>query len=370
MQKVCKSGILMPLVCAAALVVALCAVPSTAHADDTELSKLQSQIESTAKDYDDATAKVEDLQQQIDENTARIDEINQKMPEQQDRCADAIKSMYVMQQEGFGLVSMVLESESISDFLQRIEYLDTIQNHNSSELQKLSDMKSELETTQASLDDAKNQADREADRAADALDQAKSAREEAQQKAAAQAASEAAAASANQQQEQEQAAQAAADQVAAQGGDEAAQQAAADEASAAVEPVTDTPSTDSVDWSSDKTAFVNEWAGRIDNYLAGSPMAGCGTAYAEAAWNYGVDPRWAPAISSVESTKGAYCFASYNAWGWGGSGFSSWEDGINTIVSGLASGYGSNITYSAAQKYCPPNASHWYNSCLDQMNLI
>ena len=39
-------------------------------------------------------------------------------------------------------------------------------------------------------------------------------------------------------------------------------------------------------------------------------------------------------------------------------------------TSGLARGYGYTLTYAAAQKYCPPNADHWYNSCLAQMNSI
>ena len=129
-------------------------------------------------------------------------------------------------------------------------------------------------------------------------------------------------------------------------------------------------STDTADWSSDEDAFVSQWTARINNYLAGSPLSGYGETFARAAWTYGVDPRWSPAISYVESTKGAYCFASHNAWGWGSVSWDSWEEAINAHVAGLARGYGYTLTYAAAQKYCPPNADHWYNSCLAQMNSI
>ena len=37
-----------------------------------------------------------------------------------------------------------------------------------------------------------------------------------------------------------------------------------------------------------------------------------------------VDPRFSPAISAVESSKGLYCFRSHNAWGWGSSSWNTW----------------------------------------------
>ena len=112
------------------------------------------------------------------------------------------------------------------------------------------------------------------------------------------------------------------------------------------------------------------WATRIDAYLAGSPLAGQGTTFAEAAWAYGVDPRFSPAISAVESSKGLYCFRSHNAWGGGRSSWNTWEDAIWDHVAGLASGYGGHLTYAAAQKYCPPNAARWYSSVLANMERI
>ena len=125
-----------------------------------------------------------------------------------------------------------------------------------------------------------------------------------------------------------------------------------------------------VDWSVGEDEFVSTWTARIDAYLAGSPLAGQGRTFAEAAWNNGVDPRWSPAISNTESSKGAHCFAPYNAWGWGDSSWSSWEEAINAHLAGLAANYGYSITYAFAVKYCPPNADHWFNATLSQMKLI
>ncbi len=125
-----------------------------------------------------------------------------------------------------------------------------------------------------------------------------------------------------------------------------------------------------VDFTVGKEAFIEEWTARIDAYLAGSPLAGQGVTFATAAWDNGVDPRWSPAISNTESSKGAVCFLPYNAWGWGDKSFSSWEEAINTHVSGLAAGYGQTITYWAAKKYCPPNYDHWFESTLSEMQSI
>ncbi len=127
---------------------------------------------------------------------------------------------------------------------------------------------------------------------------------------------------------------------------------------------------DPVDWSVGKAAFVAEWTGRIDAYLAGSPLSGYGAVFAEAAWDNGVDPRWSPAISNTESGKGSACFRSCNAWGWGNTGWGDWDTAIRAHVAGLASGYGYSITPAAAQSYCPPTWQSWYNKTLEQMTLI
>lgn len=125
-----------------------------------------------------------------------------------------------------------------------------------------------------------------------------------------------------------------------------------------------------VDWSMGKDEFISMWTARIDAYLAGSPLAGQGATFAEAAWNNGVDPRWSPAISNTESSKGVNCFLDHNAWGWGQSSWGSWEEAINAHVAGLKSVYGYSITYANAAKYCPPNTDHWFKATLGQMQMI
>lgn len=125
-----------------------------------------------------------------------------------------------------------------------------------------------------------------------------------------------------------------------------------------------------VDWTVGRQAFVEEWTYRIDAYLAGSALSGYGYAFAEAAWDNGVDPRWSPAISATESARGSVCFLPYNAWGWGQSSWGDWDSAIRAHVAGLAQGYGYTITRGAASVYCPPNSGFWFSNTLEQMSYI
>lgn len=125
-----------------------------------------------------------------------------------------------------------------------------------------------------------------------------------------------------------------------------------------------------VDFTVGYDAFMAEWTSRIDAYLAGSPLAGYGADFAQAAWENAVDPRWSPAISCTESTKGAHCYMAYNAWGWHGYLGSDWTSAIHAHVAGLANGYGHTITRGNAARYCPPNADFWYSNTLSEMAKI
>lgn len=151
--------------------------------------------------------------------------------------------------------------------------------------------------------------------------------------------------------------------------DELAHIAAAEQAKA-LAAAKEAPVLPDVDFSCGKEAFLAEWTQRLDDYLAGSPLAGFGATFAQAAWENGIDPRWSAAISNTESTKGANCFRPYNAWGWMAESWSSWEEAINAHARGLAQGYGFTISVANAKKYCPPTYMDWYAKTLDEMAKI
>ncbi len=307
--------------------------PTTAKAADNapteaEISELQQQVESSAKEYNEASAHVDQLNTQIRDNQAVIDQVSKTLDDQREKCGKAMKRMYIMQQEGYSLTDMLLSSQSLDDFLQNAEYLDRVQSQSAAEIEEYANMKSSGERAQVDLLSAQVQAEEEKTRASEALEAAKTARQEAQDRAA-----------------------------------KAAAEQAAELADAGV-------IDNNVDWTVGREAFIAEWGTRIDAYLSGSPLAGQGAVFAQAAWDYGIDPRWSPAISNTESSKGLHCFLPHNAWGWGQESWGSWEEAIRAHVAGLARGYGYTITVGAAQKYCPPNYAMWYTNTLAQMQSI
>lgn len=332
----------------------------TAFAEDIDTDPaadaFQLEVERTAAAYDEAVSAAEEAGESLAENEQRIAELEALIPSQQARSEAAARELYKFEQQRLSVIELLLDSDSFFEFLSCFDYMNRVTDTYLEEIRQLNQMKAELDEQQTELQQAKADADAHAAEAERALAAAQEARLEAQRKAA-----EAA----------RQAAEAEAAARAASGNGDSSTQSSADapstsEAAAAAEAAVN----DTADWSSDEASFISSWAPRIDAYLSGSPMSGMGTAFAQAAWNYGVDPRWSPAIAYTESSLGAYCFLPHNAWGWGSVSWGSWEEAIDAHVRGLARGYGYTISLEAAYKYCPPNAEHWYNVTLAQMNQI
>lgn len=326
-------------------------VPARAITTQTEakLTETQKNVEDSATAYDAATKKLDDLQAKMEENEADIEKLESQLPAAQEKASRAMRELYKYKRSSNTFMSFILNSESLSDLITAAKYMGQVEKTNVDAVEDLNNVQAELETKKAEIAAAKAQAETEKQQASDALAEAQKLRDEAQAKADAESASEASELAA--------AVQAARQQAAANGG------------TAKVQSVQQVSSAN-VNWNQDEASFVAEWAPRIDAYLAGSPLAGYGKNFAQAAWKYGVDPRFSPAIANTESTKGANCFLPHNAWGWGSSSWSSWAEAIDEHVAGLARGYGYTISTAAAQKYCPPNWLAWYNNTSSQMNLI
>ena len=357
--------------------------PTTARAATYE--ELQQQVEESTEAYDEAVAHVEAIQGDIEENEKQISQIEEKIPAQRARAADSLRILYKMQQSSGGLLDLVLASENWEDFIATLTYLDRIQSYNLSELEELGVLQAELQEAKDTLSAREAQANHELDRAREAREDAIAAREEARQQAIAQAEAERAAAEAA-------LAMAAHDAEEGNTFTNASGQETEVETPESSETVTDDTSEQEESQpekkpeeqkpaqeeqkpaqevpASARDTFVAKWAPRINAYLSGSPLGGYGKTFAEAAYDYNVDPRWSPAIACIESGKGSYCYRSHNAWGWGGVNWPDWDTAIRSHVAGLSAGYGYTISVTAAQQYCPPTWQAWYSSVLSQMNCI
>lgn len=112
----------------------------------------------------------------------------------------------------------------------------------------------------------------------------------------------------------------------------------------------------------------------IENYLSkrNSPLSMYAHEFIDASDKYNIDYRLVASISIIESSGGKHCFKPYNAWGWGKSGFKSWEDGIWQVSKGLAGYYSDGLDQPSeiAYRYCPPSAKAWGNKVSYVMNMI
>ncbi len=351
-----------------------------APAGAATVDELTQQIEQTNESYESASKLVEEIEAKIAANEERIAQIEAELPEKRAAAGECMKVQYKLQQGTSGLIELLLSAENFNELISTIQYLDIINSHNNNAIDELVSLDEELAQTRLSLETERQQAEASKQEAAESLTAAVSARQALEQQMAEQAAAEqaqrqaavaaAAAAVQNTQAESSSDSSESASESASDSGSNSGSNFDTNSGGSSEITVPDNADPGTVDWSSDKATFVSSWGARIDAYLSGSPLAGYGSVFAEAAWDYGCDPRFSPAISCIESGKGRYCFKSHNAWGWGSVSWDSWETAIRAHTKGLASIYGGHLTYDGAQMYCPPNADFWYSSVAAQMELI
>lgn len=343
--------------------------PSLAYGDENgdgpkTAYELQQQVEEAQNAYSEAREEADKAAEAVEAHEQRIAEIQEEIPEQQKRSAGATRELYKLQQQSVGIINMLLSAESFGDFIRQMEYLVRISDSNYAEIHRLNALKQELDSTHDELRQARSEADARVSDARKAMDDALEAQAEVQRRIEEDAAMEAAAAV-----NSVQLAEDPRDNASSTPGTGGSGNGGG--GSTPTDPGNTGGSGDSGGASVPSGGGdVASWAARINAYLAGTPMAGQGYTFAQAAFTYGVHPAFSPAIACVESGKGVYCFLPYNAWGWGAVSWGSWEEAINSHVRGLARGYGYSPTIEGAKMYCPPNWQHWYNSVVAQMNLI
>lgn len=343
----------------ASILLAVCVVCSSSsmifaeQTDDNTVDQLQQEVEQSAKALQQAQEQATQAEQKVQENSKKLQELQQELPNLKAQAAHSIRTMYRMSRSSSSLLEMLLSAPDFNSFISLMQYLNIIQTKNNDAISKLLETVNDVTSTQKELEQDKQEKDQAVADASATMNKAIEARTRAQQAQAARAEAEAAAAKAA----EEKARQAEGSTFTTASGNTA---------------TVDAPSSplSQVDMGIDRNSFVAKWASRINSYLSGSPLAGHGQTFAEAAWDNGVDPRWSPAISTIESSKGAACFRPYNAWGWLGHSWGDWDTAIRAHVSYLARVYGGGLTPSAARTYCPPTADDWYSKCSKEMSRI
>ena len=129
------------------LAMVLCAAPYAALAEDIDTNptpdELQQEIERTAAELEAAEAHVAEVEASLEENSARLVELEAQIPLQQKRSDAAARELYKAQQQSFGVLDILLGSESLGDFLNNVDYVDHVTNANIQEINRLNDFSAE-----------------------------------------------------------------------------------------------------------------------------------------------------------------------------------------------------------------------------------
>lgn len=353
-------------------------VPGQAWSDTRdEVAQARQTVAARSEEYAQAMAATEQAQAQVADCQSRIAALEAQVPAARENAAVAMRTQYKYSQNAAGLLELILSADGFESFISMVSYLNAVQGDTEYQLEQLLELEGQLAQENATLEELLSQCRQYEAQAQEALEEALAAQSRAEarlaaeEEAARQAAAAAAAAAAQQQ-------SSIVTVVDEQTGENVYYEQAPD---GSLEEVDEEHAQDVIDQEQQQQqpgndgggasvgSDVDMWAARIDAYLAGSPLAGYGRDFAAAALTYGVDPRWSPAISMIESTQGRYCFRPYNAWGWMGHSFSSWSEAIWEHVSYLGWMYGGQLTWEAANIYCDPG-DEWYYAVKGQMECI
>ncbi len=172
----CVAGLCTVLAAGSSLTVMPTAAYAMSSQTASELAALTQQVDSAAATYQEATAKVEELNQEIAQKADEILDFEEnKLPEQQQKASDAACNLYKLQASSTNLISILLNSSSFGELITQGKYLTTIQEENTSALERLNDMYDELEAKMDELSSAKDEAEAQQQKAAEALSSAQSA---------------------------------------------------------------------------------------------------------------------------------------------------------------------------------------------------
>lgn len=300
----------------------------------------------------------------------RANVLEDLLPAQQERSDDAARALYKQQSSHYTTIDMLLDSQSLDEFIAQTEYIDRITRANAEEVKRSKELEERVDAARSEVEAVRAESEAKMQEANASLEAVYEIRTLRQREGIAKAQAEAS-----------RGVSVSSTSSSSKNSKESSSKSSEKEESDSAETLTGDASglDDGANWHATEDEFVAEWAPRLDAYLEGSPLAGQGKNFAKSAWKYCIDPRWSASISTIESGKGSICIRPHNAWGWGAADsnpaalaaeWPSWEAAIDAHARGLSKGYGYTITMSGARTYCPPNWLKWYNITLSEMSSI
>lgn len=148
----------LPFVLAAAIAVGLIAAPVGAQntADELEeakarLSKVQREADAATAEYEAARGRLITTQEQIQATEARVEKVERRVTRIRSRVGERAREAYQM--GGTGMLELLFESESVSDFSDRVVFLDRLAQADADLVIEARVLSEELDRLQADLDE-------------------------------------------------------------------------------------------------------------------------------------------------------------------------------------------------------------------------
>lgn len=306
---------MLAMLATASMIGATVAPAATAYAATEE--EISAQLADAQGTLDQAEADVKQLETDIKESEDRITQITKQLPERRESAADTMKALYKEMSTHNLHLDIILNSDNVEQVMEQLTALEDVQSTSFGQINSLTN-----EVAQNASDNVERK---------EQLEVAKQTVEEQTENVAS--------------------------------------------IKTRLKRVKNAPPAiegcEPIDWSASDEEIVAKWAPRIDAYLKGHGLEGQGETFVRAGIKYGVDPRFSAAISNTESTRGDFCFASHNAWGWMGQSFSNWKEAIYAHSKYLTCNYyHARLDAQTAQTYCPPTWDSWLANTLSAAQSI
>ena len=123
-----------------------------------EQKALQKEIDALDSELYDLVLEVEELSVQIDETQVEIEETEANLQSAQEACAEQYESMkvriqYMYEAEDASVFEMLLEAGSISEFLNKLEYVNSVYDYDREKMDQYEAIQAEIKDLKEALDE-------------------------------------------------------------------------------------------------------------------------------------------------------------------------------------------------------------------------
>lgn len=127
-----------------------------------EQDALQDEIDELDSDLYELVEQVAEIEAEISDTETQIEETQEQLEEAQAACDEQYASMkiriqYMYEKQEQSVLEMLLESGSITEFLNRVEYVNDVYEYDREKLDQFQATKAEIEELAAALDEQKEQ---------------------------------------------------------------------------------------------------------------------------------------------------------------------------------------------------------------------